>query len=118
MATDKILIVDDEETLCEVLKLNLENEGFDVDIALSAEQALDYNLKGYSLILLDIMMPILAFLTCIVIGYIVKTSYVESEVTYGGKQFRSKLLYRVMIKYVCPVCMILILITPFVFKDL
>ena len=56
MATDKILIVDDEETLCEVLKLNLENEGFDVDIALSAEQALEYNLKGYSLILLDIMM--------------------------------------------------------------
>lgn len=66
----------------------------------------------------NIMMPILAFLTCIVIGYIVRTSYVESEVTYGGKQFRSKLLYRVMIKYVCPVCMILILITPFVFKDL
>ena len=56
MATDKILIVDDEETLCEVLKLNLENEGFDVDIALSAEQALEYNLKEYSLILLDIMM--------------------------------------------------------------
>ena len=66
----------------------------------------------------NIMMPVLAFLTCIVIGYIVKTSYVESEVTYDGKQFRSKLLYRVMIKYVCPVCMILILITPFVFKDL
>ncbi len=56
MVTDKILIVDDEETLCEVLKLNLENEGFDVDIALSAEQALEYNLKDYSLILLDIMM--------------------------------------------------------------
>lgn len=56
MATDKILIVDDEETLCEVLKLNLENEGFDVDIALSAEQALEYDLKEYSLILLDIMM--------------------------------------------------------------
>ena len=56
MVTDKILIVDDEETLCEVLKLNLENEGFDVDIALSAEQALEYNLKEYSLILLDIMM--------------------------------------------------------------
>ncbi len=42
--------------MCEVLKLNLENEGYDVDIALSAEQALTYDLKGYSLILLDIMM--------------------------------------------------------------
>ena len=56
MATKRILIVDDEETLCEVLKLNLENEGYDVDIAFSAEQALTYDLKSYSLILLDIMM--------------------------------------------------------------
>ena len=56
MATERILIVDDEETLCEVLKLNLENEGYDVDIAFSAEQALTLDLKSYSLILLDIMM--------------------------------------------------------------
>ena len=56
MAVERILIVDDEETLCEVLKLNLENEGYDVDIALSAEEALTYNLQTYSLILLDIMM--------------------------------------------------------------
>ena len=56
MATERILIVDDEETLCEVLKLNLENEGYDVDIAFSAEQALTLDIKSYSLILLDIMM--------------------------------------------------------------
>lgn len=56
MSTERILIVDDEETLCEVLKLNLENEGYDVDVAFSAEQALSYNIKEYSLILLDIMM--------------------------------------------------------------
>ena len=56
MAVERILIVDDEETLCEVLKLNLENEGYDVDIAFSAEQALMLDLKNYSLILLDIMM--------------------------------------------------------------
>lgn len=56
MAAEHILIVDDEETLCEVLKLNLENEGYDVDVAYSAEQALSYDLKKYSLILLDIMM--------------------------------------------------------------
>ena len=52
----RILIVDDEETLCEVLKLNLENEGYDVDTAFSAEQALTYDLRSYSLVLLDIMM--------------------------------------------------------------
>ena len=52
MAIERILIVDDEETLCEVLKLNIENEGYDVDIAFSAEQALTLDLKSYSLILL------------------------------------------------------------------
>lgn len=54
--TKRILIVDDEETLCEVLQLNLENEGYDMDIAFSAEQALTLDLPSYSLILLDIMM--------------------------------------------------------------
>jgi len=56
MEQKRLLIVDDEETLCEVLKLNLENEGYEVDVATSAEQALTYNLRDYSLILLDIMM--------------------------------------------------------------
>lgn len=56
MASERILIVDDEETLCDVLKINLENEGYDVDIAFSAEQALTLDLQQYSLILLDIMM--------------------------------------------------------------
>ena len=56
MTVERILIVDDEETLCEVLQLNLENEGYDVDIVFSAEQALTLDLKQYSLILLDIMM--------------------------------------------------------------
>ena len=52
----KILVVDDEETLCEVVQLNLENEGYTVDIANCAEQALEMDLAQYSLILLDIMM--------------------------------------------------------------
>ncbi len=56
MDNKKLLIVDDEETLCEVLRLNLQNEGYEVDIATSAEQALTYNIKEYALILLDIMM--------------------------------------------------------------
>ena len=36
----RILVVDDEEDLCEILKFNLENEGYDVDTANSAEEAL------------------------------------------------------------------------------
>lgn len=56
MEQKKILVVDDEETLCEVLKINLQNEGYEVDVAYSAEQALTYDVREYSLILLDIMM--------------------------------------------------------------
>lgn len=52
----KILVVDDEETLCEILKFNLEVEGYCVDVAYSAEQALALDLPQYSLILLDVMM--------------------------------------------------------------
>lgn len=52
----RILVVDDEETLCEVLRYNLEEAGFEVDVALSAEEAMTLDLTGYSLILLDIMM--------------------------------------------------------------
>ena len=52
----RILVVDDEETLCEALRFNLEAEGYAVDTAFSAEEALTMDLAVYSLILLDIMM--------------------------------------------------------------
>lgn len=52
----RILVVDDEEDLCEILKYNLENEGFWVDTANSAEEALKLNLSVYNLMLLDVMM--------------------------------------------------------------
>ena len=52
----KILIVDDEEDLCEILQFNLENEGFKVDVAYSAEEALKMELASYHIFLLDIMM--------------------------------------------------------------
>ena len=52
----RILVVDDEETLCEALRFNLEAEGYGCDTALSAEEALALNLPDYDLVLLDIMM--------------------------------------------------------------
>ena len=52
----KILIVDDEEDLCEILQFNLENEGFKTEIAYSAEEALEKSLENFSVILLDVMM--------------------------------------------------------------
>jgi two-component system, OmpR family, alkaline phosphatase synthesis response regulator PhoP len=51
-----ILIVDDEEDLCEILQYNLNNAGFKTDVAHSAEEALEKPLDGYDLLLLDIMM--------------------------------------------------------------
>ena len=52
----RILVVDDEEDLCEILKFNLENEGYLVDSANSAEEALKLDLPQYDLLLLDVMM--------------------------------------------------------------
>lgn len=52
----QILVVDDEEDLCEILQFNLENEGYRVDTAYSAEEALKKDLSVYDLFLLDVMM--------------------------------------------------------------
>lgn len=52
----RILVVDDEEDLCEILKFNLENEGYEVDTANSAEEALRMDISSYNLLLLDVMM--------------------------------------------------------------
>lgn len=58
----------------------------------------------------NILMPILAFLTCILVGYVVGTKYVEDEVTLNS-QFKSKKLYKIMIKYISPIFMIIIFIS-------
>ncbi len=56
MAKYRILVVDDEEALCEILKFNLEVEGYEVDTALSAEEALEVGCEKYDLLILDVMM--------------------------------------------------------------
>jgi len=52
----RILVVDDEDDLCEILKFNLEMEGYTVDTANSAEEALKLDIPQYNLLLLDVMM--------------------------------------------------------------
>ncbi len=52
----KILVVDDEQDLCEILKFNLETEGYQVDTANSAEEAMEMDVAAYQLLLLDVMM--------------------------------------------------------------
>ena len=56
MSDYRILVVDDEEDLCEILKFNLETEGYLVDTANSAEEALKLDLTQYNVLLLDVMM--------------------------------------------------------------
>jgi len=52
----KILAVDDEEPILEILSFNLEGEGYIVDTSLSAEEAMRKNLHSYDLFILDVMM--------------------------------------------------------------
>jgi DNA-binding response OmpR family regulator len=52
----RILVVDDEPDLCEILQFNLETEGYMVDVAYSATDAMTLPLAHYDLFLLDVMM--------------------------------------------------------------
>ncbi len=79
------------------------------DVLVFGKQFLDF----FDFVSNSVIMPIVALLTCILIGYVVKTKTVESEVEINGK-FKSKLLYRIMVKYVCPVFMIAIFISAII----
>ncbi len=56
MEKDRILVVDDEQDLCEILHYALTAEGYQVDTALSPEEAMTLPLGNYSLFMLDVMM--------------------------------------------------------------
>lgn len=79
------------------------------DFTIFGYQFLDF----YDFISNNVMMPIVALITCILVGYFLKTKYVENEIEDGGKKFAVKGFYRVMILAICPVCMLVILITNF-----
>ena len=99
---------------------------FAVCLALGALSVLGYSawsgVKLFGMQFLDffdfisnnIMMPIVSLLTCILIGWVVKTRYIEEEVLVSADKFRDAPLVRIMLRFVCPVCMIIILLTPFV----
>ena len=58
----------------------------------------------------SVMMPIVALLTCVFVGYVVKPHTVTEEVELTGR-FKKKALFNVIIKYVAPVCIVLILVS-------
>ncbi len=58
----------------------------------------------------SVLMPIVTFCTCILIGWVVGTKTLEDEIQKNGEIFRRKMIMRVMVKYVTPVMMVLILV--------
>ena len=58
----------------------------------------------------SVLMPIVALLTCIFVGYVLKPKALIEEMEIGGK-FSSKWLFTIVIKYVAPICIVLILIS-------
>jgi len=61
----------------------------------------------------NVMMPILAILTCILIGWIAKPEIIIDEVTRNGEKFGRKKLYIVMVKYIAPILLALLLLSAF-----
>lgn len=59
----------------------------------------------------SILMPICALFTCILIGFVVKPKAVINEATRNGEKFKSRNLFVVVIKWVSPICLVLILIS-------
>lgn len=59
----------------------------------------------------SVLMPIIALLTCIFIGYVIKPETLIGEIEEGDKKFKSKKLFVVMIKYIAPIFIVLILIS-------
>ena len=58
----------------------------------------------------NILMPIVALFTCILIGYVAKTKIIEDEIELNSK-FKSVKMYRIMMKYIAPVFMLAIFIS-------
>ena len=57
----------------------------------------------------SVIMPIVALVTCILVGYVIKPKALIDEIELGGK-FKRKALFTVVIKYIAPVCIVAILI--------
>ncbi len=67
----------------------------------------------------NILMPVVAFATCILIGWVVKPKTVTDEVKKNGEKFGREMLYNVMVKFIAPVCLVLIFLSAFgVFNNL
>lgn len=58
----------------------------------------------------SVLMPIVALATCILIGWVVKTKTIEDEITKNGEKFKRRGIFRVMVRYIAPVFLVMILV--------
>lgn len=95
---------------------------FGVSIALGIPSALGYGVLGnvkpldmdfltfFDYISNSVIMPIVAIGTCILVGWFAGTKTIEDEITLNGEKFARKHIFRVMVKYVAPVFLLVILV--------
>ncbi len=95
---------------------------FGVSILLGIPSALGYGALGdikplgmdfltfFDYVSNSVIMPIVAIATCLLIGWFVGTKTIEDEVTVNGEKFKRKGIFRVMVKYVAPVFLLVILV--------
>ncbi len=76
------------------------------DVRIIGMQFLDF----FDFISNSVMMPVVAFLTCVFVGYVIKPKTLIDEISLTGK-FKSEKLFVVVIKYVAPICIVLILVS-------
>lgn len=58
-----------------------------------------------------ILMPVIALATCILVGWVLKPKTVVDEITKNGEKFSRRKIYEIMVRYICPVFIIIILLT-------
>lgn len=59
----------------------------------------------------SVLMPIVALCTCILVGWVIKPKALSDEITRNGEKFGRKRLFNIMIKYIAPICLIIILVS-------
>ena len=77
------------------------------DVTVCGQQFLDF----FDFITNSVLMPIVAAATCVFIGWVLKPQVIEDEVGEQGHPFRSKMLYRFMVKYFAPLFVTAILVS-------
>ncbi len=77
------------------------------EVKLLGMQFLDF----FDFISNSVLMPIIAFFTCIFVGYIIKPKTLIEEIEQNNIKFKEKALFTIVIKYFAPICIVLILVT-------